>query len=48
LRGERPGSRGIAAPAASSMMLFHSPQASHLPCQRPWAEPQLWQTKLAS
>ena len=26
--------------------VFHSPQASHLPCQRPEAAPQFWQTKV--
>ena len=26
-------------------MVFHSPQASHLPCQRPVTAPQFWQTK---
>src|SRR4029434_7944826 len=25
--------------------VFHSPQASHLPCQREYAAPQFWQTK---
>ena len=31
--------------AASSMMLFHSPQAAHLPDQREVTAPQAWQTK---
>jgi hypothetical protein len=26
-------------------MVFHSPQASHFPCQREWIAPQDWQTK---
>jgi hypothetical protein len=26
--------------------VFHSPQASHLPCQRLKAAPQFWQMKL--
>ena len=41
------GGRGRAggAPAVSSASVFHSPQASHLPCQRPEAAPQFWQTK---
>src|SRR6266487_1278596 len=34
------------APAVSSTMVFHSPQASHLPCQRPVTAPQFWQTKV--
>src|SRR5215475_4686473 len=29
----------------SSASVFHSPQASHLPCQRLYAAPQFWQTK---
>jgi hypothetical protein len=35
LRGARPGICGRALAAFSSAMVFHSPQASHLPCQRP-------------
>src|SRR5215468_1471780 len=31
--------------ASSSASVFHSPQASHLPCQRLYAAPQFWQTK---
>jgi hypothetical protein len=31
---------------ASSLIVFHSPQASQRPCQRPDAAPQFWQTKL--
>src|SRR5262245_20480697 len=31
--------------AASSMMLFHSPQAAHFPDQREVTAPQAWQTK---
>ena len=43
------GPRRAAAPAtpsaaASSMMVFHSPQDSHLPCQRWVIAPQFWQT----
>src|SRR5437773_7266784 len=30
---------------SSSASVFHSPQASHLPCQRLYAAPQFWQTK---
>ena len=30
--------------AASSMIVFHSPQDSHLPCQRWVIAPQFWQT----
>jgi hypothetical protein len=41
LRGGRPGARA----AFSSAIVFHSPQASHLPCQRRLAAPQFWQTK---
>src|SRR5262252_9894477 len=33
------------APESSSASVFHSPQASHLPCQRLYAAPQFWQTK---
>ena len=44
----RPASRGFAPPtpsaAASSMIVFHSPQDSHLPCQRWVIAPQFWQT----
>src|SRR6202022_4427171 len=37
---------GIAvAPVFSSASVFHSPQDSHLPCQRLYAAPQFWQTK---
>src|ERR1700686_1764317 len=37
---------GIAvAPVSSSASVFHSPQDSHLPCQRLYAAPQFWQTK---
>ncbi len=28
---------------SSSTMVFHSPQFSHLPAQRLWIVPQLWQ-----
>jgi hypothetical protein len=30
----------------SCAMVFHSPQESHLPCQRPKTAPQFWQTKV--
>src|SRR5712675_933005 len=30
---------------SSSASVFHSPQDSHLPCQRLYAAPQFWQTK---
>ena len=33
------------AEGASSTRLFHSLQASHLPCQRVATAPQLWQMK---
>jgi hypothetical protein len=33
------------APVSSSTSVFHSPQDSHLPCQRLYAAPQFWQTK---
>ena len=33
------------AEGASSTRLFHSLQASHLPCQREATAPQLWQMK---
>ncbi len=36
---------GVAAGAsASSTIVFHSPQATHLPAQREATAPQLWQT----
>jgi hypothetical protein len=35
---------GVAATSASSSMVFHSPQAAHLPAQRVATAPQLWQT----
>src|SRR5437868_5319899 len=47
LRGSLPGPAGRAPmppPAPSSTSVFHSPQASHLPCQRLVAAPQFWQT----
>src|SRR5262245_30319743 len=37
--------RASVASALSSAMVFHSPQESHLPCQRPVTAPQFWQTK---
>src|SRR5215510_6952898 len=36
---------GTAVAPISSDSVFHSPQASHLPCQREYAAPQFWQTK---
>src|SRR5215813_11282328 len=36
---------GTAVAPSSSESVFHSPQASHLPCQREYAAPQFWQTK---
>src|SRR5690349_10215378 len=43
-RAGRPGpARSAAAP--SSAIVFHSPQASHLPAQRPYTAPQFWQMK---
>src|SRR5690349_21079421 len=44
LPGLRP-ERLVGATAPSSTSVFHSPQASHLPCQRLQAAPQFWQTK---
>ncbi len=44
LRPPRPDT-GTWASAFSSMIVLHSPQASHLPCQRPYTVPQFWQTK---
>src|ERR1700739_4515505 len=35
----------VAPVVSSSARVFHSPQASHLPCQRLYAAPQFWQTK---
>jgi len=35
----------VAPVVSSSASVFHSPQDSHLPCQRLKAAPQLWQTK---
>ncbi len=35
-----------ACAAVSSVIVFHSPQDSHLPCQRGVTAPQLWQTKV--
>src|SRR5262245_45107468 len=36
---------GTAVAPSSSDSVFHSTQASHLPCQREYAAPQFWQTK---
>src|SRR6266851_2604618 len=35
----------VAPVVSSSESVFHSPQESHLPCQRLYAAPQFWQTK---
>src|SRR6195952_3647061 len=35
----------VAPEVSSSTSVFHSPQDSHLPCQRLYAAPQFWQTK---
>src|SRR3981081_3699081 len=35
----------VAPVVSSSTSVFHSPQDSHLPCQRLYAAPQFWQTK---
>src|SRR5271169_3609816 len=35
----------VAPVTSSSASVFHSPQESHLPCQRLYAAPQFWQTK---
>src|SRR3954471_10356120 len=35
----------VAPVTSSSTSVFHSPQDSHLPCQRLYAAPQFWQTK---
>src|SRR6202521_712645 len=35
----------VAPVTSSSASVFHSPQDSHLPCQRLYAAPQFWQTK---
>src|ERR1700716_363252 len=35
----------VAPVVSSSASVFHSPQDSHLPCQRLYAAPQFWQTK---
>src|ERR1700689_995538 len=35
----------VAPDVSSSASVFHSPQDSHLPCQRLYAAPQFWQTK---
>src|SRR6185437_401137 len=46
LRLERTEAGMVVAPVtSSSASVFHSPQASHLPCQRLYAAPQFWQTK---
>src|ERR1700694_1187962 len=46
LRLERIETGIVVAPdVSSSTRVFHSPQDSHLPCQRLYAAPQFWQTK---
>jgi hypothetical protein len=46
LRRERIETGIVVAPVkSSSLSVFHSPQDSHLPCQRLKAAPQFWQTK---
>src|SRR6185437_5473944 len=46
LRLERTETGIVVAPVvSSSTSVFHSPQDSHLPCQRLYAAPQFWQTK---
>src|SRR4051794_15487719 len=35
----------VAPVVSSAASVFHSPQDSHLPCQRLYAAPQFWQTK---
>src|SRR4029077_12023276 len=46
LRRERTETGIDVAPVVSSSdSVFHSPQDSHLPCQRLYAAPQFWQTK---
>jgi len=46
LRRERTDTGIEVAPVvSSSLSVFHSPQESHLPCQRLYAAPQFWQTK---
>src|ERR1700738_1883134 len=46
LRLERIETGIVVAPdVSSSARVFHSPQDSHLPCQRLYAAPQFWQTK---
>src|SRR6185503_8775791 len=46
LRRERTETGIAVAPVvSSSASVFHSPQDSHLPCQRLYAAPQFWQTK---
>jgi hypothetical protein len=46
LRRERTETGIVVEPViSSSESVFHSPQDSHLPCQRLYAAPQFWQTK---
>src|SRR5262249_19363191 len=48
--GKNPAPPGLRPRACrttlSSLRVFHSPQASHFPCQRLNAPPQFWQTKV--
>ena len=43
-RRARAGAPPTPSAAASSMIVFHSPQDSHFPCQRCVIAPQFWQT----
>src|SRR4030081_3341567 len=46
LRLERTETGIVVAPGvSSSAKVFHSPQDSHLPCQRLYAAPQFWHRK---
>ena len=45
LNGASSGGIVVAPVVSSSTSVFHSPQDSHFPCQRLYAEPQFWQTK---
>ncbi len=42
--GVRMGPPPIPPVGSSSMIVFHSPQPSHLPTQREWTVPPFWQT----
>ena len=43
LFGCLPGPPPIPPVGSSSMIVFHSPQESHLPAHREWTVPQFWQ-----